>query len=128
IETVGPSVEPVQLQVACAKLWDDLPPDVHTITSAHIETYGDVDKALKRFYDDALSAAVTKTGGSKDRLRLGVDRSLITPGGAVSEGATGGGKSRAARKGQPQTPPLTFWRRSPSYAPKRAPAANVGTS
>jgi len=81
IETVGPSVEPVQLQVACAKLWDDLPPDVHTITSAHIETYGDVDKALKRFYDDALNAAVTKTGVSKDRLRLWVDRYLITPGG-----------------------------------------------
>jgi hypothetical protein len=81
IETVGPSVEPVQLQVACAKLWDDLPPDVHTITAAHIETYGDVDKALKRFYEDALSAAETKTGVSKDRLRLWVDRYLITPGG-----------------------------------------------
>jgi hypothetical protein len=81
IETVGPSVEPVQLQVACAKLWDDLPPDVHTITAAHIETYGDVDKALKRFYEDALNAAETKTGVSKDRLRLWVDRYLITPGG-----------------------------------------------
>jgi hypothetical protein len=81
IETVGPSVEPVQLQVACAKLWDDLPPDVHTITPAHIETYGDVDKALKRFYEDALTAAATKTGVSKDRLRLWVDRYLITPGG-----------------------------------------------
>src|SRR5262249_21796888 len=71
----------VQLQVACAKLWDDLPPDVHTITAAHIETYGDVDKALKRFYEDALNAAATKTGVSKDRLRLWVDRYLITPGG-----------------------------------------------
>jgi hypothetical protein len=81
VETVGPSVEPVQLQVACAKLWDDLPPDVHTITSAHIETYGDVDKALKRFYEDALTAAATKTGVSKDLLRLWVDRYLITPGG-----------------------------------------------
>src|SRR5262249_2311621 len=80
IETVGPSVEPVQLQVACAKLWDDLPPDVHTITAAHIETYGDVDKALKRFYEDAFDAAATKTGVSKDRLRLWVDRYLITPG------------------------------------------------
>jgi hypothetical protein len=81
VETVGPSVEPVQLQVACAKLWDDLPSDVHTITAAHIETYGDVDKALKRFYEDALNAAATKTGVSKDRLRLWVDRYLITPGG-----------------------------------------------
>src|SRR5262252_2641676 len=81
IETVGQSVEPVQLQVACAKLWDDLPPDVHTITAAHIETYGDVDKALKRFYEDALNAAATKTGVSEDRLRLWVDRYLITPGG-----------------------------------------------
>ncbi len=81
VETIDPSIEPVQLQVACAKLWDDLPPDVHTITAAHIETYGDVDKALKRFYEDALNAAATKTGVSKDRLRLWVDRYLITPGG-----------------------------------------------
>jgi hypothetical protein len=81
IETIDPSIEPVGLQVACAKLWDDLPPDVHTITAAHIETYGDVDKALKRFYEEALNAAETKTGVSKDRLRLWVDRYLITPGG-----------------------------------------------
>ena len=81
VETIDPSIEPVGLQVACAKLWDDLPPDVHTITAAHIETYGDVDKALKRFYEDALDAAATRTGVSKDRLRLWVDRYLITPGG-----------------------------------------------
>jgi hypothetical protein len=81
VETVDQFVEPVQLQVACAKLWDDLPPDVHTITPAHIEAYGDVDKALKQFYEDALNAAVRKTGVSKDRLRLWVDRYLITPGG-----------------------------------------------
>src|SRR6266446_1933490 len=81
VETIDPSIEPVGLQVACAKLCDDLPPDVHTITAAHIETYGDVDKALKRFYEDALNAAATKTGVSKDRLRLWVDRYLITPGG-----------------------------------------------
>jgi hypothetical protein len=81
VETIDPSIEPVGLQVACAKLWDDLPPDVHTITAAHIETYGDVDKALKRFYEDALTATETKTGVSKDRLRLWVDRYLITPGG-----------------------------------------------
>jgi hypothetical protein len=81
VETIDPSIEPVGLQVACAKLWDDLPPNVHTITAAHIETYGDVDKALKRFYEDALDAAATRTGVSKDRLRLWVDRYLITPGG-----------------------------------------------
>jgi hypothetical protein len=81
VETVGQFVEPVQLQVACAKLWDDLPPDVYTITRAHIENYGDVDKALKRFYEDALNVAAMKTGVSKDRLRLWVDRYLITPGG-----------------------------------------------
>src|SRR5262252_1313744 len=81
IETIDPSIEPVGLQVACVKLWDDLPPDVHTITPAHIETYGDVDKALKQFYEAALNAAATRTGVSEDRLRLWVDRYLITPGG-----------------------------------------------
>lgn len=127
VETVGPSVEPVQLQVACAKLWDDLPPDVHTITAAHIETYGDVDIALKRFYDDALNAAATKTGVSKDRLRLWVDRYLITPGGRAAW-STAGRNRLVARKGRSPTPPSMSWRRSTSYAPKRAPAAIVGTN
>jgi hypothetical protein len=99
VETVDQFVEPVQLQVACAKLWDDLPPDVHTITPAHIETYGDVDKALKRFYEDALTAAATKTGVSNDRLRLWVDRYLITPGGRrgmVYRGSDGTGHEERA--------------------------------
>ena len=82
IKTLDQFIEPVWLQVACAKLWGDLPPDVHTITPAHIETYSDVDKTLMRYYDDALNAAVTKTGVSNDRLRLWVDRYLITPGDA----------------------------------------------
>jgi hypothetical protein len=99
VETVDQFVEPVQLQVACAKLWDDLPPDVHTITPAHIETYGDVDKALKRFYEDALNAAATKTRVSNDRLRLWVDRYLITPGGTrgmVYRGSEGTGHEERA--------------------------------
>jgi hypothetical protein len=99
IETLGPFVEPVQLQVACTKLWDDLPADVQTITPAHLKTFGDVNEALKQFFEEALSAAVAKTGISNDRLRSWVDHYLITPGGTrgmVYRGAESTGSEEEA--------------------------------
>jgi Novel STAND NTPase 1 len=127
VEPVGPFVEPVQLQVACAKLWDDLPPDVHTITPAHIETYGDPDKALKRFYDDALNAAVTKTPSPMIACVCGWTAISLHPGGRATW-STADRKAPVVRTRRSPMPPSTFSRRSTSYAPRRAPAASVGTS
>ena len=81
VETTGRFVEPVQLQVTCRRLWNSLPADVQTITPALVKTFGDVNEALKQYYEDALRAAAKKSGVSEDRLRLWVEHYLITPGG-----------------------------------------------
>jgi hypothetical protein len=99
VEATGPFVEPVQLQVACTKLWDDLPAGILTITADDVQTFGDVNEALKRFYEEALNAATAKTGVSDDRLRSWVDHHLITPGGTrgmVYRGAESTGSKEAA--------------------------------
>ena len=54
---MGDYVEPVQLQVACQSLWQNLPGDVTVITADHLQAFGDVEEALKRFYETALEMA-----------------------------------------------------------------------
>lgn len=39
-------VQPVLLQIACARLWESLPPDTTAITARDIDRYGNVDEAL----------------------------------------------------------------------------------
>src|SRR5438094_9245585 len=43
-----------QLQVVCQNLWLELPPGTTVITSDHLQTFGDVDEALKGFYERAI--------------------------------------------------------------------------
>ncbi len=79
VETEGKYVEPVQLQVVCQNLWLNLPPDVKIITSDHLQAFGDVEEALKGFYDRAIEVAVKKTGIKKGDLRKWFHVKLITP-------------------------------------------------
>ena len=44
----GLYVEPLQLQVVCRRLWDELPPDARTIGVENLLASGDVDAALGR--------------------------------------------------------------------------------
>ncbi len=47
----GQYVEPVQLQVVCYSLWEQLPGDCKQITQEHLNQYvGDVDKALGNYF------------------------------------------------------------------------------
>ncbi len=77
---LGPYVEPVQLQVICHRLWEQLPeqPD-HLIQKEEILQYGDVDRALIDFYEEALRDAVEQTGVPEHRLRRWFGERLITP-------------------------------------------------
>ncbi len=77
---LGPYVEPVQLQVICHRLWEQLPeqPD-QLIQKEEILQYGDVDRALIDFYEGALRDAVARTGVSEYRLRRWFGERLITP-------------------------------------------------
>lgn len=66
-ERLGPYVEPVQLQVVCYRLWEQLPPRTSRITPEHLKTAGDVDSALADYY--ALHVAdVARQANYKERF------------------------------------------------------------
>jgi WD40 repeat protein len=82
LQTVkGEFVEPVQLQVVCQNLWEDLPAEVTTITEEHLRTFGNVDQALASFYERAVNRALPLAGVDEETLRNWFEASLITPAG-----------------------------------------------
>jgi WD40 repeat protein len=80
-EVIGEYVEPVQLQVVCRNLWTSLPDDVQEISHEHLKAYGDVDQALREFYESCLTDARTGLHTSEANLRQWFERQLITPAG-----------------------------------------------
>jgi WD40 repeat protein/Flp pilus assembly protein TadD len=81
VEAPGEYVEPVQLQVVCRSLWDSLPPGVTEITAKHLKDFGDVQEALKGFYEGAIREAMKKTGVQENDLRAWFSEKLVTPAG-----------------------------------------------
>lgn len=79
VEVAGEFVEPVQLQVVCQSLWEELPPDVTEITQAHRGTFGDVDQALRMFYERAIKSTTQQTPVREGRLRTWFEHHFITP-------------------------------------------------
>lgn len=83
----GEYVEPVQLQVACFQLWENLrqlPGDIPVITEEHVQQSGDVNQALTMFYEAAISQTVKATDISQRVLREWFDKQLITEAGTRS--------------------------------------------
>jgi WD40 repeat protein len=77
---LGPFVEPVQLQVVCNRLWENLPEqEDSTILWKEVEQYGDVDQALTGFYESALAECVQSTKVNERQLRRWFGQQLITP-------------------------------------------------
>ena len=90
-ETRGEFVEPVQLQVVCQSLWENLPtgwksgPNASSdgprlITAEYIERFGDVDHALARYYDRSVERAAAASQGriGEGELRRWFGTALIT--------------------------------------------------
>jgi len=76
----GKYVEPVQLQVVCFQLWENLfDRPAETITRAHLEKFGDVNLALENFYESAVERVGEKTGVPQDKIRRWFGKTLITP-------------------------------------------------
>jgi hypothetical protein len=76
---LGQSVEPVQLQVVCYQLWENLKMRPGgEITRQDLQELGNVDTALARFYEQALARVVTETGEAEIDLRDWVEHKLIT--------------------------------------------------
>jgi WD40 repeat protein len=77
---LGPFVEPVQLQVVCNRLWENLPEqECNTIQWEEVEKFGNVDQALTDFYESALSECVQNTEVNERQLRRWFGQQLITP-------------------------------------------------
>jgi hypothetical protein len=90
-ETRGEFVEPVQLQVVCQSLWENLPSEwkngpnassdgSRLITTEYIERFGDVDNALACYYDRSVERAAAASEGriGEGELRRWFGTALIT--------------------------------------------------
>ncbi len=73
----GPYIEPVQLQVVCEQLWEQLDPDDDHITESDVEKAGDVDQALADYYAAKIDAVARETGASERAIRAWFERALI---------------------------------------------------
>ncbi len=77
---LGPFVEPVQLQVVCRRLWTNLPDGTADVIHwEEIEEYGNIDQALRDFYEHALDQTIERAGVSERQLRAWFGQQLITP-------------------------------------------------
>lgn len=74
----GDTVEPVQLQVVCWRLWERLAPDDNTIDVGDVAALGDVDAALRSYYADTVAAVAKDTGIAERAVRDWVEGRLIT--------------------------------------------------
>ncbi|MBN2006990.1 MAG: hypothetical protein JXA21_26810 [Anaerolineae bacterium] len=83
---LGPYVEPVQLQVVCHRLWENLPEkENRLIRWEEVTQFGDVDQALTDFYEETLqeTCQISKEGAgpavTEHTLRHWFGEKLITP-------------------------------------------------
>jgi hypothetical protein len=91
----GPYIEPVQLQVVCRQLWEELPRTTTTIDKEHVDASGNVNRALSRYYEAQVRKVVHETGMHELVLRDWFDQELITERGfrdQTSRGPGDGGK------------------------------------
>ncbi len=96
--TLGPHIEPVQLQVVCRRLWAGLAADDTTIDVDDLAAVGDVDAALRGYYADTVSDAAQ--GGVRERvIREWVTGQLITEGGFRGQVLKGAARSPAGAAG-----------------------------
>jgi WD40 repeat protein len=79
---LGSTVEPVQLQVVCYRLWQRLFPDGAptgaVINAAALRTVGSVDAALADYYAERVAAAAATSGVRERVIRDWFDQQLIT--------------------------------------------------
>ena len=79
----GQYIEPVQLQVVCYQLWEQLKAKpLAPITQEDVDELGDVDEALAHFYEQIITAVLQETHATTElTLRNWFDAYLITEAG-----------------------------------------------
>ena len=81
VEIEGEFVEPVQLQMVCHNLWQELPTNTTIITYDHLQAFGDVDQALSVFYFKAVRSVTKIAHIRESTLRNWFEHNLITQAG-----------------------------------------------
>jgi hypothetical protein len=77
----GPFVEPVQLQVVCARLWAAWRaerPAAGAIELDDVEKHGNVERALTSYYEQTVEKVAERAGTKERAVREFIDRYLIT--------------------------------------------------
>ncbi len=77
-QTLGLTLEPVQLQVVCRRLWGGTALDDGRIDVDDLDDVGDVDDALRDYYAERVAAIAGETGTRERVIREWVDGQLIT--------------------------------------------------
>jgi WD40 repeat protein len=77
----GQYIEPVQLQVVCYSLWENLRPEGTEITEKDLQDVGDVNQSLARYYDQRVSEVARAKHVRERQIRDWFDQKLITGGG-----------------------------------------------
>jgi WD40 repeat protein len=78
IKQDGLYVEPVQLQVVCFHLWQQLAPEQKTITEKDIAAVGNVDQSLADYYSEEVSSVSSSLSIPEFRIRRWFEDKLIT--------------------------------------------------
>ena len=94
-EQLGRHIEPVQLQVVCRRLWEQLPSDAAQIGETDVEAIGDVDTALADYYAERVKTTAESTNVRERTIREWFDRHLITEQGIRGQVLRGPGQSQS---------------------------------
>lgn len=75
---LGDYIEPVQLQVVCKRLWNQLTEDQKSIDLASVKELKDVNTALADYYAECVAKVAAESGANERTIREWFDKQLIT--------------------------------------------------
>jgi hypothetical protein len=81
---LGQYIEPVQLQVVCYSLWENLPSEGTQITDKDLQDVGDVNQSLANYYSQRVSEVARAKHVTERQIREWFEHKLITAGGIRS--------------------------------------------
>ena len=92
-EQPGLYVEPVQLQVVCYRLWQNLDPGDKSVSVEDVVKVGDVNQSLSDYYAESAASIARETGISERTIRDWFEYKLITEQGIRGQVLMGLGQS-----------------------------------
>ncbi len=72
----GPYVEPVQLQVVCKRLWENLDADDNEISEEDVAKIGDVNQSLSEYYGEELASIAAQAAQSEHAQPERIERAI----------------------------------------------------